>query len=119
MGDYVQMKGNNIHDHYNGLLIDANGVIGEQAYHGNKWCGSYADVDAKHLGNIGIVEQSPFFIDPNLPNVNGCDLLPQINASGNWFIPQNPPTGISTFLCTDVDFDACGPGSSPGTGRGR
>ena len=113
MGDYVQMKGNNINDHLNGLLIKADGVIGEQDYHGNKWCGMYTDVGAKHLGTSEVVEQSPFYTDPAVTSIGGCNLIPQNQAGGDWFLLQTPSTGTSTFVCKDLNFDACGESSSP------
>lgn len=116
MGDHVHMRGNNINDHLNGLLIEGDGVIGIQDYHGNKWCGTYTDVGAKHLGIDQIVDQSPFIIDPNLLTVNSCDLLPQFQSgTQDWFRPLSPNQGQSTFLCNDLTFDACGEITSPGS----
>ncbi|MCB9265336.1 MAG: right-handed parallel beta-helix repeat-containing protein [Lewinellaceae bacterium] len=121
MGDGVRFQGNNIYDHFNGLLIEETGAIGVQNHHGNLWCGLYADngVGARHLGSQPLVFQSQFTVDPGFDG-GSCNILPEWEANGNWFIPQTPGTGEETFICQSEE-DVCSistPNPSEDTGSG-
>ncbi len=112
MGDAVQFRGNTMGDHFHGLLLNEDGMIGQQNYHNNYWCGSYMDsengveVGARHLGIELIVGQSPFFIDPSLIDQGNCAVLPGWAASGDWFRPISPEEDTNYF-CSTPSFDAC------------
>ncbi|MCR9103224.1 MAG: T9SS type A sorting domain-containing protein [bacterium] len=113
MGDAVQFRGNTMGDHFHGLLLNEDGIIGQQNYHNNYWCGSYMDsengveVGARHLGDEDVVGQSPFFIDPSLIDQGNCAVLPGWAASGDWFEPIAPDNQDTNYFCTTPYFDAC------------
>ncbi|HMQ50317.1 MAG TPA: hypothetical protein PKA00_22970, partial [Saprospiraceae bacterium] len=108
MGDLVQLRGNTFLSHSIGLRISPDGIIGTQRYQGNKWCGEYLNgMAAVHEGEDEIISQSLFYVDPNLPSLDGCALLPAVQASGDWFFLQGPGQGESTYLCLSENEGAC------------
>jgi hypothetical protein len=113
MGDAVQFRGNTMGDHFHGLLLNEDGVIGQQNYHNNYWCGSYMDsengveVGARHLGIQEFVAQSPFFIDPSLIDQGNCAVLPGRAAAGDWFFDFPLGAEDSNYFCSTPNFDAC------------
>jgi uncharacterized repeat protein (TIGR01451 family) len=75
----TNIRGNELNNHFNGLYLNNQAIIGQQPHRGNAWYGPFGSFGAVNMNVFG-VSGSKFYVDSMLSSV----YFPAVNISG-WF----------------------------------